>query len=128
MTTAHDGHGTELIEFCKMTSSRIVNGRIGKFTCYQPSGNSTVDYLLAKEKDFDKLLDFEIADINDFYDQAFLDIKIKINIHSQEKRKANYETIENDNPDIPSDDVSHELRADYNFKFNYQQEDTQKNN
>ena len=51
------GHGKNLLNFCKSTSFRMMNGRweegeeIGKFTCFKPTGNSLVDYCLVKEKD-----------------------------------------------------------------------------
>ena len=78
------GHGIELLELCKMNGFRIANRRLGKekdqgkFTCYQPNGNSVADYLLVKENNFDKILDFEIGDLNDQSDHSYLSIKLKI--------------------------------------------------
>ena len=49
------GHGKDLLKFCESSGFRIMNGRweegvsSGKFTCFQPSGNSVVDYCLIRE-------------------------------------------------------------------------------
>ena len=61
-----------------MSGFRIANGWLGKdkgqgqFTCFQPNGNSIVDYLLIRG-DFDKILDFEIGHINEYSDHGYLD-------------------------------------------------------
>ena len=72
-------HGIELLEFCKMTWQR------GKFTFYQPNGNSVVDYLLVKEN----ILDFEISDLNDESHHSYLSIKLKIKCQDKQKNKSN---------------------------------------
>ena len=88
-------HGKEIIEFCKMSSFRIANGRLvkdkgqGQFTCFQPNGNSIVDYLLTREGDFDKILDFEIGHINEYSDHGYLDFKIKVEICGKQKKTKN---------------------------------------
>ena len=82
----HDsrGHENELLYFCKLTSYRIANGHLGikekdlgNFTCYKQNGNSTVDYVLLKEKDFDKISDFEIGELSEYSDHCYLNLKIK---------------------------------------------------
>ena len=87
------GHGAALLDFCKSTGFRIGNGRLGSdsdkgnFTCYQPGGNSLVDYLLIKEKDFHISSDFEIGEMNGFSDHGFL--KIKVKCHKTEEKVDN---------------------------------------
>ena len=77
------GHANEPINFCKSTGYRIANGRIGSdkekghFTCYKPNGNSIVDYLLVKAKDFAKISNFEIGEVNEYSDHCYLSLKIK---------------------------------------------------
>ena len=45
-------NGKKLIDFCKMSDMKILNGRIGKdkslgnFTCYTTRGSSTIDYAI----------------------------------------------------------------------------------
>ena len=105
------GHANELINFCKSTGYRIANGRIGSdkeignFTCYKPNGNSTVDYLLIKDKDFDKLSNFEIGELNEYSDHCFLSLKIKRNVGETQSLITD-ENLEN-------------LRLNYNQKLIY---------
>ena len=46
-------NGKKLIDFCKMSDMKILNGRIGKdkslgnFTYYTKRGSSTIDYVIA---------------------------------------------------------------------------------
>ena len=76
-------HANDFLNFCKMSSYRIPNGRLGKdrkqgnFTCYKPNCNSIVDYMLVKEKDFDKISDFKIGELNEYSDHSYLTFKIK---------------------------------------------------
>ena len=63
--------GRQLLDICKMTGVRIVNGRyhadanIGKFTCHTANnGHSTVDYLLAKTSDIGILSEFSVGDMS----------------------------------------------------------------
>ena len=64
--------GNRLLQICKETGLRIMNGRhdkdraIGKFTCYNNNGSSVVDYLLTKYENFDKLIEFYVGDANEY--------------------------------------------------------------
>lgn len=57
--SAPDSHGKSLLETCKITGMRILNGRLlgdscGKYTCYSYTGNpSTIDYICTDERIFD---------------------------------------------------------------------------
>ena len=121
------GHANELINFCKSTGYRIANGRIGSdkengnFTCYKPNGNSIVDYLLIKDKDFDKLSNFEIGELNEYSDHCFLSLKIKRNApHSKENAIANQpnEKLGETQSSITDENLEN-LRLNYNQKFIY---------
>ena len=60
--------GHALIDFCKSTGYRILNGRLGKdaksgsYTCCTPNGCSVVDYMLCRNVDFCSITDFAIED------------------------------------------------------------------
>ena len=59
--------GKRLVELCRMSGIRIVNGRkfgdsSGKMTCHEWNGSSTVDYMLADETVFDLIQTFKIKD------------------------------------------------------------------
>ena len=65
--TVLDTRGKELLEFCIENQLRIMNGRclgdiFGHFTCFNPLGQSTVDYLLASEKITNQILYFKVSD------------------------------------------------------------------
>ncbi len=55
-----NANGSALIEFCKSSGYRILNGRLNKnitsnFTCFNARVNSCVDYLLLREEHFLKV-------------------------------------------------------------------------
>lgn len=65
--TVIDTRGKELLEFCIQNQLRIMNGRclgdiFGHYTCFNPLGQSTVDYLLASEKITNQLLYFKVSE------------------------------------------------------------------
>ena len=51
--------GDHLLDLCKATEMRIVNGRIfpntDKMTCFTHNGESVVDYLISSENNFSSL-------------------------------------------------------------------------
>ena len=77
------GHHKQLLNFCKVTGLKILNGRvgidreIGNFTCHIPAGSSTVDYCLTTERNFDLVENF--YEINTISDHAYLQLCLKIN-------------------------------------------------
>jgi exonuclease III len=77
--------GDYLLDLCKSTNIRIVNGRlfkdkgIGKLTCYTNNGESTVDYLLTSYKHFKDIADFKVHDFNEFSNHAPLTFALNAN-------------------------------------------------
>lgn len=66
-----DARGKELLELCISNQMRIANGRcfgdfFGRFTCYNPLGQSTVDYLMASESIYSQILYFRVSDFIPF--------------------------------------------------------------
>ena len=65
-----DKRGRNLIQFCKITHTRIINGRIlgdtyGNFTCYSHNGSpSTIDYMLVSENLLNDVNYFHVNDLN----------------------------------------------------------------
>ena len=121
----HDlkGNGQALLEFCRMSGFRVANGRIGKdqsegnITCYNTKGNSIVDYLLIKEKDFIEVKDFEISEINEHSDHCYLNIKLHVNF-SQNAHETTHEisSAESTPDDVPTD-VEEFLKNNYMYKY-----------
>ncbi|XP_060584147.1 uncharacterized protein LOC132740284 [Ruditapes philippinarum] len=75
--------GEKILDFCKTTCMRLANGRLGKdcnvgaFTYYSRQSNSTIDYLLLKECNFQIISEFEICQFNEFSDHAPLSFTVK---------------------------------------------------
>ena len=59
-------NGKKLIELCKISDLKIVNGRIGteksfgNYTCHTTKGQSTIDYVVMSMELFPKTMDFYI--------------------------------------------------------------------
>ena len=68
--------GDLLLEICKATNVRIVNGRLhddkntGKVTCITHNGQSLVDYLITDETNFSDITQFTVGDLNTFSNHA----------------------------------------------------------
>ena len=77
--------GNAMIDMCKATNLRIVNGRlfgdnnVGKCTCVTHNGQSLVDYLLTQQEDFHILDDFCVLDFNEFSNHAHVYFSLKTN-------------------------------------------------
>jgi len=71
--TIHNNHGIKLLDLCKSTTLRIVNGRIGdscKQTFFSSNGSSVIDYLLTNECNFPLLSQFTVGEFNEWSDHA----------------------------------------------------------
>ena len=79
------GHGRPIIEYCRSTGLRIGNGRIGedenigKFTCINKKGASTVDYFLLEEHCFSLVQNFSVGDVSDLSNHVALSIILNCN-------------------------------------------------
>ena len=74
-------HGQNLINLCRSTNLRILNGRkigdtTGNFTCFTHNGASTVDYALASQSLFDKIPLFHVSEQPEFSDHCKLTVEI----------------------------------------------------
>ena len=65
--TKINDYGKNLLDFCKQSSFRIMNGRLGNvnnsgdYTCYKSNGGaSTVDYLLCRPCNITNISNFNI--------------------------------------------------------------------
>ena len=81
-------NGTAMIEFCKSTGFRILNGRIDKnnssgFTCFSSNGNSVVDYALLKQELFPLIKSFRVNEVTDLSDHCALEIEISTQFESE---------------------------------------------
>ena len=81
--TGHtNNNGLLLLDFCKQTGLRIMNGRvgndrrIGRYTFVGSRGSSVVDYVLASQSLFDYIKDFEVQDPNILSDHCCIDFSL----------------------------------------------------
>ena len=68
-------HGVRLLEQCKSTSMRIVNGRVGntdQYTFLSHNGLSVIDYLLMHERFFSTINDYCIKPFSEWSNHALL--------------------------------------------------------
>lgn len=75
--------GDSLLDLCKATNQRIVNGRWpgdrGNFTCVTYNGASVVDYLLTSQNNFDLIANFAVKEFTTYSNHAPISFSFKIN-------------------------------------------------
>ena len=90
-----NGNGAELLQFCKFSEFRILNGRtgkdngIGKFTYVCSSGRSVVDYVLCKQCDFSYISGFEVLPETIYSDHCQLKLSMKFKMTKKSIPKNN---------------------------------------
>ena len=79
-----NNRGKEILDLCKGTGMKIVNGRkigdlCGKFTCYDPRGDtpSVIDYAISDVDLFDEISMFSVKPFTTFSDHCPIELKIK---------------------------------------------------
>ncbi len=69
-------YGTELLDLCKASHLRLINGRfgedkgVGSFTCYTSRGQSTVDYHILSETLLGRIQNFTMEPPSDISDHC----------------------------------------------------------
>ena len=89
--------GTRLLDICKSTDLRIVNGRlyhdcmIGNYTYISRLGSSVIDYLLTKYCNFSKISSFKVHDFNEWSDHS----PLSFNQHCNTVKRVRRYEVEN---------------------------------
>ena len=84
-TKKNNSHGNSLLDLCKSSQLRIVNGRVkadatvGEYTCVNPNGSSVVDYILCTANDFQLIHDFDVGIPTLYSDHNIIAVKIICN-------------------------------------------------
>ena len=93
-TTVNE-YGKNLIQFCKSTGFRIVNGRVGdivntgSFTCYKDNGASVVDYIICKPQSMNDINCFEVLSKRVESDHTPLSFCLKVSYNSVKRSPVN---------------------------------------
>ena len=82
MDSACNNFGVKLLDLCKSSGVRIVNGRLyndieGSFTFVNSQYSSVIDYLVTKPDCFNCLSDFSVGPFNEYIDHAELSFSLK---------------------------------------------------
>ena len=82
MDSACNNFGVKLLDLCKSSGVRIVNGRLyndieGSFTFVNSQCSSVIDYLVTKPDCFNCLSDFSVGPFNEYSDHAELSFSLK---------------------------------------------------
>ena len=94
-----NANGTLLLDFCKRTGLRFLNGRIGsdkgvgKFTCHTHRGQSVVDYVLASTDILQLFCYFDIGDPNILSDHSIVQFAL-LSTNFSESNSADDEDTE----------------------------------
>ena len=94
-------HGTELLNFCKATGFRIMNGRVcedgnvGKYTCIKSAGSSVVDYVLCKPDLMECFAKFNVCEPNILSDHCAISFSIHNHMPIEQAERQNYDHISN---------------------------------
>ena len=80
-----------------------------------PAGSSLVDYCLLREKNFHIVENFKVVEINTLPDHSYLQLRLKINLQSQNNTiKGDYQAA---NLQINEDPNYLSLGKDYDCKY-----------
>jgi hypothetical protein len=90
--------GHRLLDLCKSTSLRIVNGRAdddrnGAFTFISSQGASVIDYLLTKDCNFSQICNFTVHDLNEWSDHCPISFNLKCNLPRKIERISHDEFV-----------------------------------
>jgi exonuclease III len=84
-----DKHGENLLELCRATGMRILNGRClgdtrGQFTCFSPAGGpSVIDYVLVANDIFHTIRTFQVAPLNPLSIHCMVSFTIQVPYYSR---------------------------------------------
>ena len=86
--------GDHLLDLCKATEMRIVNGRIfsntDKMTCFTHNGESVVNYFIRSENNFSSLSSMIVHENNEFSNHAPISFSLKIGTERSREATSKY--------------------------------------
>ena len=89
-------YGICLLDLCKSTGIRILNGRkfanTDKMTCFTARGESLIDYILTFERNFCDISDMKVLDFNEYSNHAPITISLRIGTDRSSTANATQKT------------------------------------
>ena len=100
MCSHTNSNGTILLDFCKQTGFRIMNGRvgndygIGRYTFVGHRGSSVVDYVLSRPEFFNFVKQFEVQGPNILSDHCLIEFSFEFGLCQQQNDQTeNYDSV-----------------------------------
>ena len=91
-------YGSELLDFCRQTGLRILNGRagvdgnIGKCTYVGSAGRSLVDYVIVSQEIFSLVDNFSVSDPNILSDHCIVNFSLCSDVNFDNNNTENMES------------------------------------
>ena len=90
--------GRQLLELCKMSGMRILNGRtagdsLGCVTCYRAAGKSTVDYIIVDQTLLQHIDYFRVDTITDMSDHCLIETRLSLTLKENTDSNDNTYTL-----------------------------------
>ena len=95
-------NGKQLIEMCRATDIKIVNGRFGNdyktgnFTCHKQNGSSVIDYIIVSPILFEFIENFSVGQMDILFSDVHSPLTISLNVLNKSKQNLNINIGEQD--------------------------------
>ena len=112
-------NGKNLIEMCKVTDLKILNGRIGEntsdFTCHTGMGKSAIDYLITSKETIPLISDFKI----DSFERALSDAHCGLSVTLRGESRSRINNNDINNPKENCNYLTFDLKWDQNKRDDF---------
>ena len=102
-------NGQQLIEMCRATDIKIVNGRFGNdyktgnFTCHKPNGSSVIDYVIVSPILFELIENFSVGQMDILFSDVHSPLTLSLNVLNKSKLNPNIILGEQESNMVTSD-------------------------
>ena len=125
MDSGSNKYGDCLLDLCKATGLRIVNGRLfdntHRMTCFTANGESLIDYILTREQNFSSFENVTVHEYNEFSNHAPISFSLKIGTQRSREATTKYREVYKWNEDCKVEFVN-SLKNDIDLLQNIVQE------
>ena len=97
MDSGSNKFGDCLLDLCKATGLRIVNGRLfdntHRMTCFTANGESLIDYILTREQNFSSFENVTVHEYNELSNHAPISFSLKIGTQRSREATTKYREV-----------------------------------